>query len=302
MQYKECDLGSNKTYEEVMGGFLPNLEDFYENPYKYNIEPFCIFGNLYYVGDKKVCMHLVDTGEGLILFDSGYSHNYESLIASIQTLGFQPKDIKYVIHSHGHFDHFGGGDRLRDTYGATILMSKVDTDLLKEMPERALMHLAPSETDEICWPDKTLEDGEVISLGNTKICCKLASGHTVGTMAFFFDVTDGVKTYRVGYFGGVGFLSIYKEFCRIYRLPENKCELLKETILKLQKEEVDIVIGNHPNHNCTIEKRNYMLEHPETNPFINKDSWGIFLEALEKRRVDFAKYNGVSDETMENSI
>lgn len=73
-------------------------------------------------------------------------------------------------------------------------------------------------------------------------------------MAFFFDVTDGVKVYRVGYFGGVGFITIYKEFCRKYCLPENKCGLLKKTIEKLLIEEVDIVIGNHPNQNCTVEK------------------------------------------------
>lgn len=296
MGYKECDLGNNKPYEEVMGGFLPNLVDFYQNPKKYNIEPFCIFGNLYYVGDKKVCMHLVDTREGLILFDSGYSHNYDSLIASIRKLGFQPEDIKYVIHSHGHFDHFGGGDRLRDSYGAKILMSKVDTDLIHEMPERALMHLAPNSDDNICWPDKTINDGDIISLGNTKIRCVLAPGHTMGTMAFFFEATDGKKNYRVGYFGGIGFLSIYKEFCRIYNLPENKDELLKDTILKLQKEEVDIVIGNHPNHNCTIEKREYMIENPGTNPFINEKSWKILLESLEKRRVDFANYNYIANE------
>lgn len=296
MGYKECDLGNNKTYAEVIGSFLPNLEDFYQNPKKYNMEPFCIFGNLYYVGDKKVCMHLVDTGEGLLLFDSGYSHNYESLIASIEKLGFQPKDIKYVIHSHGHFDHFGGGDRLRASYGAKILMSRVDTDLIKEMPERALMHLAPKPDDQICWPDDTIEDGEIITLGNTKIRCVLAPGHTMGTMAFFFDVTDGKKIHRVGYFGGIGFLSIYKEFCRIYNLPENKEELLKNTIVKLQREEVDIVIGNHPNHNCTIEKREYMIQNPGSNPFVNKKSWKILLDSLEKRRVDFANYNYVANE------
>ena len=291
MQYKECDLGSNKTYEEVMGGFLPNLADFYQNPTKYNIEPFRIFGNLYYVGDKKVCMHLVDTGEGLILFDSGYSHNYDSLISSIKQLGFRPEDIKIVIHSHGHFDHFGGGDRLRNSYGAKILMSKIDTELIKEMPERALMHLAPNENDQICWPDETIEDGDVISLGNTNVRCVLAPGHTLGTMAFFFDAVDGEQKLSVGYIGGIGFLSIYKEYCRIYHLPENKNELLGDTIKKLQNEKVDIVIGNHPNHNCTIEKRGYMIENPGTNPFVNSKSWKILLEALEKRRVDFEKYN-----------
>lgn len=289
MGYKECDLGNNTTYERVMGGFLPNLADFYQNPKNYNIEPFQIFGNLYYVGDTKVCMHLIDTGDGLILFDSGYSHNYDSLIASIKKLGFHPEDIRYVIHSHGHFDHFGGGDRLRDSYGAKILMSKVDTDLIKEMPERALLHLAPGADDEICWPDQTIDDGEIISLGNTQIRCVLAPGHTMGTMAFFFDVTDETKSCRVGYFGGVGFLSIYKEFCRIYNLPENKGEILKDTIVKLQKEEVDIVIGNHPNHNCTLEKRKYMLENPGSNPFVNSESWKIFLKALEDRRSDFVQ-------------
>ena len=58
---KECNLGRNRTYAEVMGGFLPALEDYYKNPSDYNIEPFRIFGNLYYVGDKKVCIHLIDT-------------------------------------------------------------------------------------------------------------------------------------------------------------------------------------------------------------------------------------------------
>ena len=71
MSYKECELGTNKPYQELMDGFLPALADYYQNPTTYNIPPFCIFGNLYYVGDKKVCMHLIDTGEGLVLFDTG---------------------------------------------------------------------------------------------------------------------------------------------------------------------------------------------------------------------------------------
>lgn len=289
MDYKECELGSNKTYEEVINGFLPALEDYYKNPEKYNIEPFKIFGNLYYVGDKKVCMHLLDTGDGLILFDSGYSHNFQSLLDSIKKLGFSPYNIKYVIHSHGHFDHFGGGDRLRNTYGSKIFMSAVDTKLLKEMPERALMHLSPLKNDEICWPDETIADGDIITLGNTKIRCVLAPGHTMGTLAFFFEVTDGIKKYNVGYLGGLGFLSIYKHFCKKYNLPENKCDILKKTIETMKKEAVDIVLGNHPNHNCLIEKREYMIKNHNINPFINKNAWTIFLDCLEQRRSDFER-------------
>lgn len=287
MEYQECFIAPIKPYAVAMGSFLPNHKEYYTTPETYDVEPFRIFGNLYYVGDKKVCMHLIDTGDGLILFDSGYSHRYENLISSIEKLGFSPKDIKIVIHSHGHFDHFGGGDRLRENYGAKILMSRVDTDYLREDPRRALCHLSANPEDEVCWPDETLEDGEIIRLGNTAIRCTLASGHTFGTMAFFFDVTDGEKTLRTGYFGGVGFFTVYKEYCREYGLPETKCEALKKTLEKLKKEKVDITIGNHPNQNCTIAKREYMIQNPQHNPFLNPGAWGALLDALEERRVEF---------------
>lgn len=36
------------------------------------VDPFCIHEGLYYVGDKVVSSHLIDTGEGLILIDTGF--------------------------------------------------------------------------------------------------------------------------------------------------------------------------------------------------------------------------------------
>lgn len=289
MELKECNLGKNRTYAEVMGGFLPALAPFYANPKDFNIDPFQIFGNLYYVGDRKVCMHLIDTGDGLILFDTGYSHNYDSLIESIKKLGFSPSDIKIVIHSHGHFDHFGGGERIRQRYGAKIYMSEVDTLMVKEMPERALMQLAPGKNDQICYPDVMIKNGDMISLGNTTIECVLSPGHTPGTMSFFFQATDGKKALNVGYLGGVGFLTMYKEYIAAYKLDPNMLTIMKESISALSCRKVDIFIGNHPNHNCTLEKRQYMLDHPGENPFINPKGWGIFLEALETRRSNFEK-------------
>ena len=36
------------------------------------IKPEKIFGNLYFIGIRAVCTHLIDTGEGLIIIDPGY--------------------------------------------------------------------------------------------------------------------------------------------------------------------------------------------------------------------------------------
>lgn len=274
-------------YAEIRKRFMSGHEAYYADPWGHYLEPFQIFGNLYYVGDKKVCSHLIDTGDGLILFDTGYQHTAHLQIHAIRSLGFDPADIKIIIHSHGHFDHFGAGDAFRHLYGSRIYMSRVDTQLLKEKPERALMKDSPCPYANICWPDVELEDGDTVTLGNTTIRCVLAPGHTLGTMAFFFDVTDGKKTLRAGYLGGAGFLTVYKEFCREYDLPMDLPQRMGDTIKKLWPEQVDIVLGNHPGQNATLEKRAWMLEHPEENPFIDPDGWHAFLDNQEKRRLDF---------------
>ena len=42
-----------------------------------------IFGNLYFVGTKPASTHIIDTGEGLIMLDSGYQHSLYNVIDGI---------------------------------------------------------------------------------------------------------------------------------------------------------------------------------------------------------------------------
>jgi len=283
---QECKFSEAPGYEASFEKFEPNLEAFYRDPLPYRMDPFQIFGNLYYVGNKKVCMHLIDTGEGLILFDTGYGNDFYLLLESIRALGFDPRDVKTVIHSHGHFDHFNGGKAMRELFGSKIYMSKVDTELIEERPERALCEYGPMKYTEVCWPDEKIEDGQVIRLGNTSVRCVLTPGHTFGTMTYFFDAVDeNGKKLHVGYMGGCGFLTVYKKYCEIMGLPQNKLEKMGESIRRIYDEPVDITLGNHPSQNNTIEKREWMLSHPGENPFINPGTWHIFLDTLEKYRV-----------------
>ena len=115
-------------------------------------------------------------------------------------------------------------------------------------PERALLHHSCVPGAQIPWPDVELEDGEVITLGNTSIRCVPAPGHTHGTMAFFFPVTQDGVTLTAGYWGGAGFLTVYKDYCKEYDLPQDLCEQMKDTIRRLDREQVDICLGNHPVH------------------------------------------------------
>ena len=263
--------------------FKAKLKEFYTRPADFYIEPFQIFGNLYYIGDKKVCSHLIDTGDGLIVFDTGFRSALHLQLESIRCLGFDPADIKYIIHSHEHFDHFGGSGDLRRMFGCKLCMSAAGTELLRERPDRALLHLGPMVEDEIPWPDVELEDGAVLSLGNTTIRCVLTPGHAGGVMTFFFAVTDGVKTLRAGYMGGAGYLTALRGYSRQFGLPEDMPEQMLQSIQKVWDEPVDVMLGNHPNQNCTLEKRQWMLEHPGENPFLDASAWHIFLSELKSR-------------------
>ena len=287
--YQETLIGKIRPYEESHLAYATAHVDYFAHPEKYRLEPFRIFGNLYYVGDKKACPHLIDTGDGLILIDTGYGNELPYLLENIRTLGFRVEDIKIIIHSHGHYDHFGCTAAIKQISGAKVYMSRVDTELLREKPERALMHHSCVPGAQIAWPDVEVEDGDHIRLGSTDIKCVLSPGHTFGTMSFFFDVTDGQQTLRAGYLGGAGFLTMYKAYCSWYVLPQTKCACLKETIQKLWDEPVDIVLGNHPGQNNTVGKREWWLEHPEKNPFINPEAWHIFLSRLEATRAEFER-------------
>ena len=59
-----------------------------ENVFEEYIKPSKIFGNLYFIGIRAVCTHLIDTGEGLILIDTGYEETADIIMENMKELGF----------------------------------------------------------------------------------------------------------------------------------------------------------------------------------------------------------------------
>jgi metallo-beta-lactamase class B len=59
--------------------------------------------------------------------------------ANIEKLGFKPKDVKFLLNSHAHFDHCGGFAEFKRQTGATIVASKSDGELMKHGGERRFL-------------------------------------------------------------------------------------------------------------------------------------------------------------------
>ena len=229
--------------------------------------PFKLAGNIYYVGTVPQSSHLIDTGDGLILIDVGDEENAAVVINSIAELGFDVADVKYILLSHGHYDHSHGAPLIKERCSATVMLAKEDVRYLENK----------------FIPDAYYEDGAYVELGNTRILTIATPGHTLGTYSFFFDVTvDGV-TMRAGMFGGAGVNQMSKPY-----LDKNGGLFYHQrgdffrSLAKLREYKVDIFLGNHAWNNKTPEKYEKSLTEKK-NPFINtNEEWQKFLNIKEK--------------------
>ena len=269
-----------QSFEEIEKMQQTKNLDYYAHPAKYYVKPFRIAGNVYYIGDSKVCSHLIDTGDGLIVFDSGFQHSIHLMVQAIWELGFNPADIKYLIHSHEHFDHIGAANDFKELYGCKLVISKAGAEIMRNRPDLVYMQANPNPYASLFTPDLELEDGQVLTLGNTSIRCVLTPGHSPGVMSFFFDTVDNGTTYHVGYFGGAGYNTLYKKKLEQDGLPLSMRQTFLDSLQKVREEPVDIVLGNHPRQNETLQKREKMLAHPGTNPFIDPQEWKRFIDEL----------------------
>ena len=150
------------------------------------------------MGGKVHSSWALKTREGIILFDTIYPYNSETLIIDgLQRLGLNARDIKYVLISHAHGDHIGGAQMLQERYGARVVMGAPDWRLVEMYPNR-YKTMAPKR-------DIVATDGMRLTLGDTSVAIWETPGHTPGTLSYTFTVRDNGRPVNVAYSGGTAF-------------------------------------------------------------------------------------------------
>lgn len=233
-----------------------------KNPWEGKIEPFKIIGNVYFVGTFQASCHLIDTGEGLILIDPGYSNTLYLVLNSIYKLGYKPEDIKYIINTHWHGDHTEACAALAELSGAKTFVGIKDFE----------------RTKRYFTADIKICDGDTLALGNTTIEFMETPGHTEGTISFFFNTVENGKSYRVGMFGGAGANTLEEGKTEF----DGAREAYRASLDKLKEENVDVFIGNHTWNNDTFNKAKILLETGE-NTFVDPTLWCKFLDFCKTR-------------------
>ena len=93
--------------------------------------------------------------------------------------------VKYIINTHGHFDHVGANKELKETTGAMLLIHKGDAPMLQRLSTDAGMFGLSAENSPV--PDQNIGDGSIVKFGNLKIRCIHTPGHSPGGIALLAD-------------------------------------------------------------------------------------------------------------------
>ncbi len=95
------------------------------------------------------------------------------------------KKLKYILLTHGHFDHVLGVNGMREKTGAKVLVNKNDIPRMEESAN--IMQTFGVQDVETPIADDYLNDGDVITFGNTKIKVIATPGHTEGCLCYLVD-------------------------------------------------------------------------------------------------------------------
>lgn len=118
-----------------------------------------------------------ETGEGIII-DAG--DNGQEILAYVRDNGI---DIKLLVNTHGHWDHIGAVDVLRDALGVQLAIHREDAPMLIASEEEMAVYsvfVGKKKPAEIL-----LEDGDVINFGKSSLKVIHTPGHTKGGICLY---------------------------------------------------------------------------------------------------------------------
>ena len=93
--------------------------------------------------------------------------------------------VKKIVNTHGHFDHIGANQPVKDATGAVLMMHEADLPLLQNARNHAQAYgltVSPSPD-----PDKFLNEGDVFSVGEQSFSVFHVPGHSPGSICLLSD-------------------------------------------------------------------------------------------------------------------
>jgi metallo-beta-lactamase class B len=152
-----------------------------ENPdWTTPLTPFRIADNLYYVGSRDLASYLITTPQGDILINSNVETSPPQIRHSVEQLGFHWSDIKILLISHAHWDHDAGSAAILAQTHAKYMVMDGDVPVVESGGATDFAYGDAKYRYPPAHVDRTLHDGDTVTLGNVTLTAHKTAGHTRG--------------------------------------------------------------------------------------------------------------------------
>lgn len=240
------------------------------------IEPFNVIGNIYYVGAEGISAYLITTPDGHILLDGAFAQTAPQIIANVERLGFDMRDVRYLLNSHAHVDHAAGLARLQIASGAEMVASQADRGAL----EAGRFPYGPSE--DLTFPpvrvDRVIADNETLTLGGVTLTALITPGHTPGCTSWLMDVTgaDGAAHRALFHCSA----TVAGQSLAPPAYPNIVADF-ESTFARFRSIQADVLLTNHPSM-MDLEERRARQVAGDANAFVDASALPAFNAALEE--------------------
>lgn len=249
------------------GKMPPDMGAWLGDPRAQYVEPWKAFDNVYYVGICWVSSWAIRTSDGVVLIDTLHEPHVDQLIENLRKVGVKLAEIKYVLMTHGHFDHVGGAARLKP------LLPNARFVMTQKGWNEAIEGAKKSQTSPRPWSmipqDMVVKDGDAIRVGDNTFGILETPGHTPGTASYTYDVKDGPNVYRAITVGGLGLNAIEnsKQVEEYIASVDKIAQLVKQP-----NNPVTVHLTTHPFSNGLTELREKVLARKpgEPNPLVDR--------------------------------
>jgi len=150
---------------------------------------------LWYLGDEKSCIYLLEGAEDAMIVSGGMSHIIPTVLQQMEAFGINEDHIRKLVILHAHFDHIGVVPFFKrrypqlEIYASSRAWEIIDApDAIKTINEFArltnekLGFADALATFDYCWRDDvsgvSVKEGDIIDLGGMTVQIFETPGHS----------------------------------------------------------------------------------------------------------------------------
>lgn len=238
--------------------------------------PAHIYGNVYMVGTCGIVSLLITTPQGHFLIDGAIPEAAPEIAQNIRDLGFNPKDVRYLLNTHEHFDHSGGLAGLKRLTGAKMVAraeakaALENGDTHASDPQNGLFD--PVEGVKV---DQVIGDGETLTIGSQTLTAIATPGHSPGGTSWTWKSCERLNCRYMVYADS---LSAVSRNDYLFSDHPQQITNLAWSIARVGTwKPCDIVITPHPAQSNLFERL------AGTEPLVNLQGCAIYAHSASQR-------------------